>query len=96
MTTGRETLPQSEIITIAAIEQDVPLLVKAREVITAFCTMTKRKQHHEVDGWLRPNLSGQGLRRLTRPDIQIFVAPDQGQLVSLVEAIENNLGRKPE
>jgi hypothetical protein len=34
MTNGRDTLSKSETVTIAAIEQGVPLLMEAREVIS--------------------------------------------------------------
>ena len=52
MTNGRDTLSKSETVTIAAIEQGVPLLVEAREVITAFHTMIRKKAHVDLDLWL--------------------------------------------
>src|SRR5258708_13943976 len=52
MTNGRDTLSKSETVTIAAIEQGVPLLVEAREVITAFHTMIRKKAHADLDPWL--------------------------------------------
>ncbi|WMT78935.1 ISL3 family transposase [Bradyrhizobium sp. Ash2021] len=52
MTTGRDTLSKSETVTIAAIEHGVPLLVEAREVITAFHTMIRKKSHADLDPWL--------------------------------------------
>jgi transposase len=52
MTTGRDTLSKSETVTIAAIEHGVPLLVEAREVITAFHTMIRKKSHADLDAWL--------------------------------------------
>src|SRR5260370_40514115 len=52
MTTGRDTLSKSETVTIAAIEHGVPLLVEAREVITAFHTMIRKKVHADRDPWL--------------------------------------------
>ena len=52
MTTGRDTLSKSETVTIAAIEHDVPQLVEAREVITAFHTMIRKKAHADLDPWL--------------------------------------------
>jgi transposase len=52
MTNGRDTLSKSETVTIAAIEHGVPLLVEAREVITAFHTMIRKKAHIDLDPWL--------------------------------------------
>ncbi|MGY4408199.1 hypothetical protein ACVIYL_009002 [Bradyrhizobium sp. USDA 3315] len=52
MTNGRDTLSKSETVTIAAIEQGVPLLVEAREVITTFHTMIRKKAHVDLDTWL--------------------------------------------
>jgi transposase len=52
MTNGRDTLSKSETVTIAAIEQGVPLLVEAREVVTAFHTMIRKKAHADLDPWL--------------------------------------------
>jgi transposase len=52
MTNGRDTLSKSDTITIAAIEQGVPLLVEAREVIAAFHTMIRKKAHADLDPWL--------------------------------------------
>ncbi|MGY3108147.1 hypothetical protein ACVWW5_007218 [Bradyrhizobium sp. LM3.4] len=49
MTNGRDTLSKSETVIIAAIEQGVPLLVEAREVITAFHTMIRKKAHVDLD-----------------------------------------------
>src|ERR1700680_2940844 len=49
MTNGRDTLSRSETVTIAAIEKGVPLLVEAREVITAFHTMIRKKAHADLD-----------------------------------------------
>jgi transposase len=44
---------KSETVTIAAIEHGVPLLVEAREVITAFHTMIRKKAHADLDPWLQ-------------------------------------------
>jgi transposase len=52
MTNGRDTLSKSETVTIAATEQGVPLLVEAREVVTAFHTMIRKKAHADLDPWL--------------------------------------------
>ncbi len=52
MTTGRDTLSKSETVTIAAIEHGVPLLVEAREIITAFHTMIRKKSQEGLDPWI--------------------------------------------
>jgi transposase len=52
MTNGRDALSKSETVTIAAIEQGVPLLVEAREIITAFHAMIRKKAHVDLDPWL--------------------------------------------
>jgi len=53
MTNGRDTLSKSETVTIAAIEQGVPLLVEAREIIAAFHAMIRKKAHGELEPWLK-------------------------------------------
>lgn len=52
MTTGRETLPKSETIMIAAIESGIPALTSARELIAAFHSMIRRKTVADLDLWL--------------------------------------------
>ena len=52
MTIGRDTLSKSETITIAAIEDRVPLLVEAREIIAAFHAMIRRKSEADLATWL--------------------------------------------
>jgi transposase len=52
MTIGRDTLSKSETITIAAIEDKVPLLVQAREIIAAFHAMIRQKSRADLDVWL--------------------------------------------
>ena len=52
MTNGRDTLSRSETVTIAAIEQGVPLLVEAREIIAAFHAMIRKKAPIELEPWL--------------------------------------------
>jgi transposase len=52
MTNGRDTLSKSETVTVAAIEQGVPLLVEAREVIAAFHAMIRNKAHADLDPWM--------------------------------------------
>jgi transposase len=53
MTIGRDTLSKSETVIIAAIENTVPLLVEAREIIAAFHTMIRKKAEADLDGWLK-------------------------------------------
>jgi len=52
MTIGRDTLSKSETVTIAAIEDKVPLLVQAREIIAAFHAMIRQKSRADLDAWL--------------------------------------------
>jgi transposase len=52
MTNGRDTLSKSETVTIAAIEQGVPLLMEAREIIAAFHVMIRKKAHGDLDPWI--------------------------------------------
>jgi transposase len=49
MTTGRDTLSKSETVTIAAIEDGVPLLAAARAVVAAFHAMIRKKAHADLD-----------------------------------------------
>lgn len=51
MTTG-DTLPKSETITVAIVEDDVPLLVQACEIIAAFEAMIRKKSQADLDAWL--------------------------------------------
>jgi transposase len=52
MTNGRDRLSKSETVTVAAIEDRVPLLVQAREIIAAFHAMIRRKSQADLDAWL--------------------------------------------
>ncbi|WP_219681402.1 hypothetical protein [Bradyrhizobium canariense] len=52
MTNGRDTLSKSETVTIAAIEQGIPLLVEAREIIAGFRAMIRKKAHGELESSL--------------------------------------------
>jgi transposase len=52
LTIGRDTLSKSETVTVAAIEEQVPLLVEAREIIAAFNDMIRRKSQPNLDLWL--------------------------------------------
>ena len=58
MTTGRDTLSKSESVTIAAIENGVPLLIEARSVIATFHTMIRKKAETELDAWIEQARSG--------------------------------------
>jgi len=53
MTTGRDTLSRSETITIAAIEQSIPLLVEARDMIADFHAMIRKRAGASLDPWLK-------------------------------------------
>ena len=52
MTTGRDALSKSEAVTIAAVEDGVPLLVDARSIIAAFHAMIRKKDEGELDAWI--------------------------------------------
>ncbi len=52
MTFSRDRLSKSETVTVAAIEDQVPLLVEAREIIAAFHAMIRRKSQPNLDLWL--------------------------------------------
>ena len=52
MTIGRDALSKSETITVAAIEERVPLLVQARKMIAAFHAMIRQKSNADLDAWL--------------------------------------------
>ena len=52
MTIGRDALSKAETVTVAAIEKGVPLLVEAREIITAFQAMIRKRSLAEFEPWL--------------------------------------------
>jgi transposase len=52
MTVGRDHLSTSESVTIAAIEAGVPLLVEAREIISVFQAMIRKKIVAGLEPWL--------------------------------------------
>jgi transposase len=54
LTISRDTLSKSETITVAAIEDQIPLLVEAREIIAVFHAMVRRKSQPDLDPWLDP------------------------------------------
>ena len=52
MTIGRDNLTKAETVTIAAIENALPLLVEAREIVAAFQSMIRRKCTDDLEPWL--------------------------------------------
>ena len=52
MTTGRDALSKAETITIAAIENGVPRLVEAREIIAIFHAMVRKTTRADLDSWI--------------------------------------------
>ena len=52
MTISRDMLSKSETVTIAAIEDRLPLLVEAREIIAAFHAMIRTKSQADLDPWI--------------------------------------------
>ena len=52
LTIEHDNLSKAETVTIAAIESGVPLLVEAREIITVFQAMIRKKSLTELDPWL--------------------------------------------
>jgi transposase len=52
MTIGRDLLTKAETVTVAAIEAGVPSLVEAREIITEFHTMIRRKADMTLTSWI--------------------------------------------
>ncbi len=52
MTIGRHALSKAETVTIAAIENGVPLLVGARKIIAAFQAMVRNKVDAELTAWI--------------------------------------------
>lgn len=52
MTIGRDSLSKSETITVAAIEEGIPPLVEAREIVSAFQGMIRTKSPDELQPWI--------------------------------------------
>jgi transposase len=52
MTKGRDDLTKAETVTIAAVENGVPLLAEAREIIAAFQNMIRSKCTATLEPWL--------------------------------------------
>ncbi|MCJ2106366.1 ISL3 family transposase [Methylobacterium sp. E-041] len=53
LTTDRDRLTKAETLTVAAVEEGVPALVEAREVVSAFRTMVRGNEPGRLEGWLR-------------------------------------------
>ncbi|WP_158801466.1 ISL3 family transposase [Acidisoma sp. L85] len=52
LTISRDQLSRSEALTVAAIEDGVPLLVEAREIVAAFQAMVRKRCLDVLDPWL--------------------------------------------
>jgi transposase len=52
MTTARDHLNKADTVTIAAIEEGVPVLVQARTLIARFHTMIRKRAEAELDPWI--------------------------------------------
>lgn len=69
MTSGRDSLTKAETVTVAAIENGVPALVEAREIVADFHAMVRTKRVEPLSLWLdRASTSlvasfGNGVRR---------------------------------
>lgn len=52
LTTGRDRLTKAETLTVAAVEDGVPALVEARQVVGAFQTMVRAMAPDKLERWL--------------------------------------------
>lgn len=52
MTTGRDDLTKIQTVTITAIENGVPALVEAREIVAAFHVMIRKKAQASFQPWI--------------------------------------------
>jgi transposase len=52
MTTGRDALSKAETLTIATIEDSIPVLVEARAAVVEFQTMIRKKAGDELGAWI--------------------------------------------
>jgi transposase len=52
MTTARDHLTKEQTVTVAAIEQGVPALVEAREIIADFHAMLRKRDPTRLSSWL--------------------------------------------
>jgi transposase len=53
MTIGRDLLTKAEAVTVAAIEDGVPTLVEAREIIAEFHLMIRRRAEAKLTRWIQ-------------------------------------------
>jgi transposase len=53
MTIGRDGLSKAETVTVATIENGIPLLVEAREIVAAFQAMIRKKCVADLEPWLQ-------------------------------------------
>jgi hypothetical protein len=52
MTTKRDHLTKAETVTVAAIEQGVPMLAEARALVDRFHAMIRKKAEIELEPWI--------------------------------------------
>jgi transposase len=52
MTTKRDHLTKAETVTVAAIENGIPMLADARALVDRFQTMIRRKATSELEPWI--------------------------------------------
>lgn len=52
MTVERDALSRAETVTVAAIENSVPLLAEARDIVAMFHTMLRKRAIASLDGWI--------------------------------------------
>lgn len=52
MTTKRDQLTKAETVTVAAIEQSVPMLADARTLVDRFHAMIRKKAEIELEPWI--------------------------------------------
>jgi transposase len=77
MTFGRDTLSKAETVTVAAVEAGVPALVEAREIITEFHGMIRRRAAAELSSWIeraRASLVASFARGVTNDEAAVRAA----------------------
>lgn len=52
LTIGRDGLSKAETVTVAAIENGVPMLVEAREIVATFQTIIRKRSSADLEPWL--------------------------------------------
>lgn len=52
MSVERDALSRAETVTVAAIEDSVPLVAEARDIVAAFHTMLRKRAIASLDGWI--------------------------------------------